>query len=239
MKPSSSPRAGQAAAHRRSETQVPALAATIGVLGALALPWSGAAAEAQPATPPPPIEDPSLPPQEPPPGFPPGGYGYRPPGGAPSPPRAGFRPFTLGLGLGIGGLAFRDGYGRAREGGLSYTLRVGFGVTGGWLVFIGAEGTGANHLTYGVWQTAYLLGAQYLVADHLHLRAGFGVANATAADASGLPIGGTGAAFMGAVGSELAQGSSTSLGLELSVTAARQRDETWSNFGLNFVLSFF
>jgi hypothetical protein len=188
---------------------------------------------------PPPPGYPPPPPYGPPPGYPPSGYGSYPPPGYPAPTPGLFRPFTLGLGLGVGGLVFHDGYGRAREGGLSYTLRVGFGVTRGWLVFVGAEGTGTNHMKYGVWQTAYLLGAQYFFLDRVYLRAGFGLANATAADATGLTLGGTGPAFMAAGGIELAQGQSTSLGLEPSLTAARHGDQTWSNFGLNFVLSFY
>jgi hypothetical protein len=170
------------------------------------------------------------------PAYPPTAYG---PLYSVTPPGAPFRPFTLGLGLGLGGLLFHDGAGRAREGGLSYTLRVGFGVTRGWLVFLGAEGTGTNHMSFGVWQTAYLLGTQYFLAERLYLRAGVGLANATAADAAGLAIGGSGPAFMAAAGVELAQGGSTSLALEPSITAARHGDQTWSNFGLNFVLSFY
>jgi hypothetical protein len=193
---------------------------------------SPAGAPAQ--TPTPPLGGPGYPPAPFPP-YPPPSYArasYGPPGVGPP-----FRPFTLGLGLGVGGLLFHDGHGRAREGGLSYTLRAGFGVTRGWLVFLGVEGTGTNHMTFGVWQTAYLLGTQYFVLDRLYLRAGFGLARATAAD--GLSVGGTGAAFMAAAGLELAQGTSTSLALEPSVTAARQGNQTWSNFGLNFVLSFY
>jgi hypothetical protein len=184
---------------------------------------------------------------------PPGGY--PPPGGpsadyppvgsaaspAPSPPalRPGYRPFTLALGLGAGGLSFRDGNGRTGEAGLSYTLRIGFGVTRCWLVFVGAEGTGTNHMTYGVWQTAYLLGTQFFVLERLYLRAGFGLANASATDTSGMTMGGTGPAVMAAAGFEIAQSDSTSLGLEPSITAARHGSETWSNFGVNFVLSFY
>jgi hypothetical protein len=179
--------------------------------------------------------------QQPPgyPGLPPPAPAIYPPPGAPDPARAAFRPFTLGLGLGAGGLVFHDLSGRAREGGLSYTLRIGFGVTRGWLVFLGAEGTGTNHMKYGVWQTAYLLGTQYFIVDRLYLRAGFGLANATAGDASGITLGGTGPAFMAAAGLEIAQGLSTSLALEPSLTAARHGHETWSNFGVNFVLSFY
>jgi hypothetical protein len=178
------------------------------------------------------------PPAPPPPENPPAGPGgYAAPGYPVEPVR--YRPFTLGLGLGAGGLAFHDGNGRAREAGLSYTVRIGFGVARGWLVFVGAEGTGTNHMTYGVWQTAYLLGTQYFILERLYLRAGFGLANATATNTSGQAMGGTGAAVMAAVGVEIAQGDSTSLGLEPSITAARHGSETWSNFGVNFVLSFY
>jgi hypothetical protein len=175
------------------------------------------------------------PPERPSPDYPPAGSP------APAPPalRPGYRPFTLALGLGAGGLSFRDGNGRTGEAGLSYTLRIGFGVTRGWLVFVGAEGTGTNHMTYGVWQTAYLLGTQFFVLERLYLRVGFGLANATATDTAGLTMGGTGAALMAAAGFEIAQGDSTSLGLEPSITAARHGTETWSNFGVNFVLSFY
>jgi hypothetical protein len=195
-----------------------------------------AAAQSPPVGHPPPAGPPEYPPAGP------GGYGGYGGYGAPSyPPAPGarYRPFTLGLGLGAGGLTFRDANGRTREAGLSYTVRIGFGVTQGWLVFIGAEGTGTNHTTYGVWQTAYVLGMQYFILQRLYLRAGFGLANATARDARGMAMGGTGAAFMAAAGVEIAQGDTTSLGLEPSITAARHGDETWSNFGLNFVLSFY
>src|SRR5688572_5844603 len=75
--------------------------------------------------PPPPPNYPPPPPYGPPP------YGYQPnyyP--AAQPTRAPYRPFTLGLGLGVGMLNFRDLFGsRASEAGLSYTMRVGFGIT--------------------------------------------------------------------------------------------------------------
>src|SRR4051795_10904665 len=206
----------------------------VALLAVLAGTLPAAQARAQP-----PVGYPPPPPYGPPPGYPPPVYGPAPPYAYPTQPARGFRPFALGLGLGVGGVVFHDAFGRAREGGLSYTLRAGFGVTRAWLVFLGVEGTGANHMTYGVWQTAYLLGVQYFALERLYLRAGFGVANATAADTAGIALGGTGAAFMFSAGVEIAQGTSTSLGLEPSITAARQGDQTWSNFGLNFVLSFF
>jgi hypothetical protein len=220
------------------------------------------AARAQPSEPPPPPAEPApttepAPPQQPPPNYPqpppnypppppnyppapygPPPYGYYQSGYYPAaqPQRSLYRPFTLGLGLGVGTLTFRDLFGaRASEVGLSYTMRVGFGVTNRWLVFLGAEGTGVNHLDAGLWQTAYLLGAQFFVIQHLYLRAGFGLANSTGVDANDS----TGQALTGVAGFEFAQGYSTALGLELSVTAARYPGAIWTNGGLNFVLSFF
>jgi hypothetical protein len=175
----------------------------------------------------------------PPPAYaPPPGYPYR--SYAPSyyqPPRPLYRPFTLALGLGAGELSFRDTAGRADEGGLSYTLRVGFGVSRDWLVFLGLEGIGTNHQSSAVWQTAYLMGAQCFVLDRLYLRGGFGLAKASAED--GVAQTGTGEAVLGAAGVEFAQGYTTSLAIEGALTVARYTDETWSHVGVNLVLSFY
>jgi len=188
----------------------------------------------QPAPAPMPPPPPNYPP---PPPYGPPAYGYQPsyyP--AAQPTRAPYRPFTLGLGLGVGLLSFRDLFGnRASEAGLSYTMRVGFGITSRWLVFLGAEGTGVNHVDAGVWQTAYLLGVQVFVFQQLYLRAGLGLANSTGEDANDT----TGQALTAVVGYEFAQGYSTSLAFELSATAARYPGEIWTNGGVNFVLSFF
>jgi hypothetical protein len=188
---------------------------------------------------PPPNYPPGPPPNYPPPppyGPPPYGYYQQPYYPTAQPPRSTFRPFTLGLGLGVGMLSFRDLFGaRASDVGLSYTMRIGFGITSRWSVFLGAEGTGVNHLEAGVWQTAYLLGAQVFLIQHLYLRGGFGLANSTGEDANDS----TGQALTGVAGFEFAQGYSTALGLELSVTAARYPGAVWTNGGLNFVLSFF
>jgi hypothetical protein len=191
----------------------------------------------QPAPSPMPPPPPNYPP--PPPYGPPPAYGYyQQPGYYPAaqPPRSPYRPFTLGLGLGVGMLSFRDLFGkRASEVGLSYTMRVGFGITSRWLVFLGAEGTGVNHVEAGVWQTAYLLGAQVFILRQLYLRAGIGLANSTGEDANDT----TGQALSAVAGFEFAQGYSTSLAFELSGTVARYPSEYWTNAGVNFVLSFF
>jgi hypothetical protein len=216
-------------------------------------------AEAQPPTPEPapPVEQPPAPAEPtppaptpapmpapppnyppPPPYGPPPSYGYYQQGYYPAaqPVRTTYRPFTLSLGLGLGTLSFRDLFGaRASELGLSYTMRVGFGITSRWLVFLGAEGTGVNHVETGVWQTAYLLGVQAFILQQLYLRAGLGLANSAGEDANDT----TGQALTAVAGFEFAQGYSTSLAVELSATAARYPGEYWTNAGLNFVLSFF
>jgi hypothetical protein len=151
------------------------------------------------------------------------------------PQRSPYRPFTLGLGLGVGTLSFKDDFGsRVGRAGLSYTLRVGFGVTRSWLVFVGVDGIGVNHVDAGVWQTAYVIGAQCFFFHRFYARAGVGLSTGTLQDHQI-----TGQALMASAGFEFAQGYSTSLALELAFTGARYPSETWGNGGLNFVLSFF
>jgi hypothetical protein len=143
----------------------------------------------------------------------------------------------LALGLGMGTLHFRDLYGaRTSELGLAYTLRVGFGITRSWLLFLGAEGTGVTHDQTGFWQTSYVVGAQVFVFNRLYLRAGFGVASGTAqGDVNDL----TGVTALAAAGFEFAQGYSTALALEVSVASAHFSGETWAHTGVDFVLSFY
>jgi hypothetical protein len=202
-----------------------------------------------PPPPPPPPGYPPPPPYGPPPGYPgsppgyPGSYGYYPPTYyQPPPPRGNYRPFSLGFGIGAAGLRFYDNVGATGEGGLSYTLRLGFGVSRSWTIFLGLDGAGVNHDGYGsVFQTGYFLGAQFFPLSRLYLRAGLGLATASVEDNSLYypRRRDTGQAFMGAAGFEFAQGYNTSLGLEFSVVAARYPGETWASTGLNFVLSFF
>jgi len=207
-------------------------------------PASGPAEPAPPEPAPPPSGDttPGAPPAPAPyPYAPPPGY-YGPSTYYPPPParvRSGtYRPFTLGIGLGMGGLWYKDALGRTQEGGLSYTARIGFGITRNWLVFLGAEGTGAYHIEPQVGQTAYLMGAQYFVLDRLYARAGLGLSHATYDNGVSI-VGRSGQAFNAAVGWEFAQSYSTALGLEITATVARYPKETWTNAGVNFILSFF
>jgi hypothetical protein len=194
-----------------------------------------------PAPPAPPPGYPPPPPYGPPPGYPSQGYGYYPP---PTyyqpPPRGSYRPFSLAFGIGAAGLRFYDNFGATGEAGLSYTLRIGFGVSRAWTVFLGLDGAGVNHAGYGVWQTGYFLGAQFFPLSRLYVRAGLGLSTATADDNALYPRRDTGQAFLGAAGFEFAQGYNTSLALEFSILVARYPgSETWTSTGLNFVLAFF
>ena len=194
-----------------------------------------------PQTPPPPPAPP--PPQMPPPPYgPPPGYGSYPPPSyypPPAPSRSLYRPFTLGLGLGLGGLNFRDAMGRVSEPGLSYTMHLGFGITRNWLVFMGLEGTHVDHAEHGIGQTSYLMGAQFFVISHLYLRAGLGLSRSSFDDGFYL-FEETGQTFLASVGFEFAQGYNTSLAVELVTTASRYPgNQTWTSTGLNFVLNFF
>ena len=235
-------------ARSRSRSRSRSRAVTIAALSLVATiaqaqpadPQPPAPAEPAPTPAPAPSPMPQPPPNYPPPPpyGPPPSYGYyqQPYYPAAQPARMPYRPFTLGLGLGVGMLSFRDLVGkRVSDAGLSYTMRVGFGITSRWLVFLGAEGTGVNHVESGVWQTAYLLGAQVFVLRQLYLRAGIGLANSTGQEANDT----TGQALTAVAGFEFAQGYSTSLAVELSGTGARYPGEYWTNAGVNFVISFF
>ncbi len=205
-------------------------------------PAEAAPPQAPPPAPsaPPPSYGPPPPPYGPPPGYGPGYYPapYYPP------PRSvrSYRPFSLGGGLGLGALTFRDAFGHDAEPGLSYTLRFGFGITHRWQVWLGLEGAGASHANTGVYQTAYMMGAQCFALGSLYFRAGLGLSRQTYEQ--GLYLADeTGQAFMAGAGIELVQGYNLSLAVELSGTFARysgkERTEVWTNTGLNFVLIFF
>ena len=85
----------------------------------------------------------------------PGGYSYPPnyyqPSYAPPPPRQiTHRPFTLGGGIGFGGLAFKDNLGnRESAWGMGYTFRLGFGLRPGLMLMWDLEGSLINEGTGG------------------------------------------------------------------------------------------
>jgi hypothetical protein len=197
-------------------------------------------------------------PTYPPPAYPPPGYGapayryapsyrYAPPSyyaypSAPPPRNVLDRPFTLGGGIGFGGLVFNDQNdgSKTHEGGLSYTFRLGFGLCPGLLLLWDVEGAVASHGASTVSQTANLAALQLFVTRRLFLKGGFGIADGTQGN---FPTQ-WGAAAMGGVGLELVQGWNWSFDIEATVTGAHLNsngdDQTWTNWSLvNFALNFF
>ncbi len=196
-------------------------------------------------------------PTYPPPAYPPPGYGpspyqyapyrYAPPNyysysAAPPPRNVLDRPFTLGGGIGFGGLTFNDqntGL-NTREGGLSYTFRLGFGLCPGLLLLWDVEGVVADHGASTISQTANLAALQLFVTRRLFLKGGFGIAEGIQ---DNFPTQ-WGAAGMGGIGYELVQGWNWSFDIEASVTGAHLNnngnDQTWTNWSfVNFALNFF
>lgn len=191
-----------------------------------------------PGYPPPPSYPPTYPPSPaypygPPPGYArPTPYYYYPP---PRPPGI-YRPFSISLGLGYGGLSVPS-VPRQSDGGLAYTARVSFGVTRNWLIVLGLDGVDVSRPTYGWSLTSYTLGAQYFLLPRLYLRAGFGIASFDYADSNYSYD--TGQAFLAGAGLELTQGSMAALALEWTTTAARLSGDNFYNNGLSLVLSFY
>ena len=205
------------------------------------------------------------PPYAPPPGFvPPGGQGapppsapqtyYGPPGGysyppnydqpsyAPPPPRQiTHRPFTLGGGIGFGGLAFKDNLGnRESAWGMGYSFRLGFGLRPGLILLWDVEGSLINEGTGAVSQTANLAALQLFLSPRLFVKGGFGFAQVVIDES----VSKWGGAAMGGVGYEVIQGWNWSMALEATITGARYNYtdavETWNNWSLvNFVINFF
>ncbi len=172
----------------------------------------------------------------------PPGYAYHP---SPyyvrqaAPAREIFRPFTIGLGVGMGALSWHtvnDSEGRA---GLSYTARLGVGFARNWVCFLGVEGTSTGQTASNQEQTAYLVGAQGFFFRRLFLRGALGLAHVTdESDRRGWADS-RGHAFMGGAGVEIVQGHNTSLAVELAATVARYPGISWYNSGLNMVINFF
>ncbi|HLK92731.1 MAG TPA: hypothetical protein VKZ18_22755 [Polyangia bacterium] len=161
----------------------------------------------------------------------------------PPPPRDPlYRPFTLGGGIGFGGLNFVDQYSlqQVRQGGFSYTFRLGFGLRPGLLLLWDVEGAAANYNSSTVSQTANLVALQIFCGQRFFLKGGFGVADAVE---DNLPTQ-WGAAAMGGIGYELVQSWNWSFDIEATITGAHLNnsgsDQTWSNWSLvNFALNFY
>jgi hypothetical protein len=173
-------------------------------------------------------------------------YRYAPPNyyampPAPPPRDVLYRPFTLGGGVGFGGLIFDDTYSGVHDhqGGLSYTLRLGFGLTPGLLLLWDAEGAVAESGSSTVSQTANLVALQIFLTRRLFVKGGFGFADFTQDNFRQW-----GPAAMGGLGYELVQGWNWSFDIEATITGARYHDngsdQTLTNWSLvNFALNFF
>jgi len=192
-------------------------------------------------------------------------YGARPAYGAPSgqypPPNYYYqyppvsprqvldRPFTLGGGIGFGGLGFKDAITgqNTTDGGMAYTFRLGFGLRPGLLLLWDVEGALVSRQGSAVSQTANLVALQLFVSQRLFLKGGFGIAQVVESNRAGAYNSNNldwGGAAMAGIGYELIQGWNWSFDIEATVTGARYNtngvDETWTNWSLvNFAINFF
>jgi len=170
-------------------------------------------------------------------------YYYRYP---PPPPararRVTDRPFTIGGGIGFGGLKLiNDGGSSTSQSGMAYTARLGFGLAPGLILMWDIEGSIVDRGPSVFSQTAHLAALQIFVGDRFFLKGGFGLAQVNQDDFNYSTWGG---ALIGGVGLELIQGWNWSLDIESTVTAAKYTvqgtDETWLNWSIaNFAINFF
>jgi hypothetical protein len=185
---------------------------------------------------------------------PPPSYGGQPQGYyhyhhllAPPPPRrVTDRPFTIGGGIGFGGLALNESGGDTwKHNGLSYTARLGIGLRPGLLLLWDIEGStidrsiveGAVARVHSFSQTAQLAALQIFVGDRFFLKGGFGMAQFSRDDALYTDWGG---AVMGGLGLELVQGWNWSLDVESTLTAASYQNETLYNWSIaNLAINLF
>jgi hypothetical protein len=169
--------------------------------------------------------------------YPPPYYHYRYSRPMPPPRRVTDRPFTIGGGLGFGGLHNVDGAGNATtDTGLAYTAHLGFGLRPGLILMWDIEGATGDRGAHSYAQTAQLLALQIFIGERLFIKGGFGLAQANRDD---LNYSNWGGAAMGGLGIEVIQGWNWSLDIQTTATAAKFDDTTqvnWSlvNFGLNF-----
>jgi hypothetical protein len=164
----------------------------------------------------------------------------------PAPRRVTDRPFTIGGGIGFGGLGLNDGGGgNWNHNGLSYTARLGIGLRPGLLLLWDIEGSsidrsivdGGVARVHSFSQTAQLAALQMFIGDRFFLKGGFGMAQFSRDDALYTDWGG---AVMGGLGLELVQGWNWSLDLESTVTAASYQDVTMYNWSIaNLAINLF
>lgn len=176
------------------------------------------------------------------PGYPYSYYYYTPP---PPPPRAVIdRPFTIGGGIGFGGLryTYKATGDHFEDNGMAYTFRLGFGLRPGLLLMWDVEGAVVERAASAISQTAHLAAVQLFATRRLFLKGGLGLAQVVQDD---YPSEWGGAGMFG-LGYELVQGWNWSFDVEATATAARYSsngsagDHTWANWSLvNFAINFF
>jgi hypothetical protein len=157
-----------------------------------------------------------------------------------------YRPFSLGVGVGLSGLAvFPNGSSNASRLGLGYNFRFGFGIDSRWSVILAADGASAyfnNDLN--ITETLFTVGPQVFLTPKVYVRAGIGAATSSYDNYDGYYYGYTGSdsGFGGtaAVGMEFLQSHHVGLGLEACGTVGYySNQDTLSTFGVNFVMNLF
>lgn len=178
------------------------------------------------------------------------GYGYPPPRVVPA-GREMYRPFTIGLGLGMGSIGLLNKGGWGPELGMSYSLRFGFGITPRWLVTFAADGAWTNFDETSYSLVSYTAGAQFFATRWLYIRAGMGLGCSSGEDHNTDWSDCNGQTFVTAVGAEFAQTQSTSFAVEATGGFARYGEiwdpkrEGWrdgevlTHIGLNLVLNLY
>ncbi len=166
-------------------------------------------------------------------------YFYPPPIPPPRSPLD--RPFTLGGGIGFGGLSLNDGSGHKNaQDGMAYTFRLGFGLRPGLILMWDLEGTLVHSGYTSTSQTANLIALQVFASQRFFFKGGFGIAQVIQDDT---PYSWGGAGMVG-LGYELIQCHSWSFDIEATATAAHYNtngnDQNWANWSLvNFAINFY
>ena len=175
-----------------------------------------------------------------------------PMGGYPTP--TSYRTVYFGFGLGVGGVAVLphdqgqlDSYGypieNASRAGLSYNLRLGFGIAPRWSLLFSADGAAASFNGTDVSQTVWTIGPQVFLNHQLYLRGGIGVAHQSKTYDDGVYFydsSDSGMATTVALGYEFMQGYHTAMALEFNGAMGwYPNKDRVGTMGLNFVLNLF
>jgi hypothetical protein len=141
----------------------------------------------------------------------------------------------------------------AHEAGISYALRLGFGITPRWMLLLAMDGAWAQFSARdfsGITsfaQTTYTAGAQFFASPWLYVRLGIGLACLQWSDDFGDWSDCRGEAAAGGVGAEFLQTHNTSLAAELVATGARypehavdsDTNDIWYSVGVNLVVNLY